>query len=99
MAPASCVKLEVLNFTDSEDFSFLWTKEGCRGQNRATSESNSLTFQRVSEKDFGYYQCEVKEAGVVVFTVYRALYEEDDSIFFNAKQTNTGIHNSNSSLY
>ena len=91
MAPGSCVKLEVLNFTDQEDFSFHWTKEGCRGQIRTTREPNTLKFQRVSEEDFGYYQCEVKEAGGVVFTVYRALYRVDESNSIITEQSRSGV--------
>ncbi len=40
-----------------------------------------MTTQSVSEEDLGYYQCEVKEAGKVVLTVYRALYEGELSKF------------------
>ena len=62
-----------------DDFSFCWTKEGSRRQLKTTSEPNVLTFESVSEKDFGYYRCEVKEAERVVLTVYRALYGDESS--------------------
>ena len=68
--------LEVFKFAD-DDFTFCWTKEGSKHQIRTTSEPNILTIQNVCEDDFGYYRCEVKEAGGVVFTLYRALYRDD----------------------
>ena len=70
--------MEVLKFAEDE-FSFHWTKEGSRHQIKTTSEPNVLTFQSVSEEDLGYYQCEVKEAGRIVLTVYRALYKDIES--------------------
>ena len=39
------------------------------------SRPNVLTFQSVDEEDLDYYKCEVKEAGRVVFSVYRALHK------------------------
>ena len=66
---------EVLKFAQ-ENFSFYWTKEGSRRQIKTTSEPNVLTFESVSEKDLGYYRCEVKEVERVVLTVYKALYKE-----------------------
>ena len=58
-----------------DEFSFHWTKVGSKRQIQTTSEPNVLTFQSVSEKDLGYYRCEVMEAGKVVLTIYRALYK------------------------
>ena len=80
-SPIACdswwgAKLEVLKFAH-ENFSFHWTKEGSTEQIEVT---NVLTFQSVCEKDLGYYRCEVKEAGRVVLTVYRALYRDTDNI-------------------
>ena len=43
------------------------------------SEPNVFTFQNISEKDFGFYRCEVKEAGKLVLTVYRVLYRDESS--------------------
>ena len=70
--------LEVLKYAE-DDFSFYWTKEGSRRQIKTTCELNVLTFQSVSEKDLGYYRCEVKEAERVVLTVYRALYRDESN--------------------
>ncbi len=83
MSPGSSTELEVLKFEFAGDgFSFLWTKEGSRDQ---ISTTKMLSFQGASEKDFGNYQCEVKDqaAGKVVLTVYRALYKEETSQFSN----------------
>ena len=68
----------MLKFSE-EEFSFHWTKSGSRHQIKTTSEPNVLTFQSVSEKDLGYYRCEVREAGKVVLTVYRALYKDESA--------------------
>ena len=76
MTSGSSVPLEVLKFAE-DNFSFHWTKEGSRDQINTTSEPNILTFQSVREEDLGYYRCEVKEAGRVVLTVYRALYRDE----------------------
>ena len=77
----SSVKLEVLKFSE-DGFSFLWTKEGSRRQITTTTDKpNILSFQIVSEEDFGHYQCEVKQAGKVVLTVFRALYNKEISKF------------------
>ena len=72
MNPGSNAELEVLKFADSDDFSFHWTKGGSKRPIK-TSEPNVLTFQNISEKNFGFYRCDVKEAGKLVLTVYRAL--------------------------
>ena len=72
-------KLKVLEYAEDE-FSFHWTKEGSRRQIKTTSEPNVLTFQSVSKEDLGYYRCEVREAGKVVLTVYRALYKDESTI-------------------
>ncbi|XP_064401100.1 uncharacterized protein LOC135347138 isoform X2 [Halichondria panicea] len=73
--------LEVLQFMKGQSlktFSFNWSKVGDDDTQLSIhhSKPNMLTFQSVSEEDLDYYQCEVKEAGKVVLTVYRALYEE-----------------------
>ena len=78
MTPGGSAKLEVLKFA-CDDFSFHWTKEGSTEQIEATSKPNVLTFQSVGEEDLGYYRCEVKEAGRVVLTVYRALYRDESA--------------------
>ena len=78
MTSGSSVQLEVLKFAE-DDFSFHWTKESSRGQIKATSEPNILTLQSVREEDLGYYRCEVKDAGKVVLTVYRALFRDESS--------------------
>ena len=72
MASGSGAELEVVKYAD-DDFSFNWTKEGSRCQIETTS---ILTFESVSEEDFSYYCCEVKEAERVVLTAYRALYRD-----------------------
>ncbi len=66
-----------------EGFSFNWSKVGDDDTQPPTHhcKPNILTFQSVSEEDLDYYQCEVKEAGKVVLTVYRALYEDALSKF------------------
>ena len=78
MTPGGGAKLEVLKFAH-DDFSFHWTKEGSSEQIELTSKPNVLTFRSVSEEDLGYYRCEVKEAGRVVLTVYRALYRDESA--------------------
>ena len=83
--------LEVLKYAE-DGFSFRWTKEGSRRQIKTTSEPNVLTFQTVSEKDLGYYRCEVKEAERVILTVYRALYI-DKSNNSHAEPSSSGTHN------
>ncbi|XP_064388807.1 uncharacterized protein LOC135336866 isoform X2 [Halichondria panicea] len=75
--PGSSTELEVLKLAE-DSFSFHWTKEGSRHQITTTDEPNILSFQSVSEKDFGHYQCEVKETRTAVaLTVYRAIYKEE----------------------
>ena len=71
----SSAKLEVLKFAE-EKYSFVWTKVGSRCQITPSAEPNVLTFKSVSEENFGYYWCEVKEAERVILTVYRALYRD-----------------------
>ena len=62
-----------------DNFSFHWTKV-TRPKNTTTSvTSNELSIENICEGDFGYYRCEVKEAGKVVLTLYRALYRQDSS--------------------
>ena len=79
MAQGSTATLEVLKFVFADsDFSFQWTKKGSRGQIQ-TAQPNVLAFNEICEEDLGYYYCEVKEAGRVVLTVYRALLEEQCS--------------------
>ena len=70
--------LEVLKYAE-HDFSFHWTKEGSSRQIKTTSEPNVLNIRSVSEKDLGYYRCEVKEAERVVLIVYRALYIDESN--------------------
>ena len=62
-----------------DNFTFHWTKEGSRHPvNQAENDTpNILSFLKVSEKEFGFYRCEVKEAGKVVFIAYRGLYRDD----------------------
>ncbi len=77
MSAGSSTELEVLKFV-ADGFSFHWTKEGSRCQIKTTKRPNALSFQNVSEVDFGHYQCEVKDqAGKVVLTLYRALYKKE----------------------
>ena len=81
MTPGSNAALEVLKFTE-KDFSFHWIKVGSRCQIQTNVHPpNVLTFNEVSKKDFGYYRCDVKEAGRVVLTVFRALYEKPCTSF------------------
>ena len=84
-------KLEVLKYAEDE-FSFHWTEEGSRHQIKTISEPNVLTFQSVSEKDFGYYRCEVREAEKVVLTVYRALYKNESAKGTELPPTVAGSH-------
>ncbi len=82
MSLGSSTELEVLKFAE-DGFSFHWSKEGSRRQIKTTDEQpNTLSFQSVSEEDFGHYQCEVKDAaaGKVILTLYTALYKEDTSL-------------------
>ena len=76
--PGSCVDLEVLKFSE-DTFSFQWSKVGSKRQIQPSSDPNVLTFDSVIEKDFGYYRCDVKEAGRVVLTIYRALYKNESN--------------------
>ena len=75
--PGENANLKVLEYAKLDNFSFCWTKEGSRDQIKTTCSPNILSFQSVSEEDIGYYWCEVKEAGKVVLTVYRALYSQE----------------------
>ncbi len=70
-----------------EQFSFDWSKVGDNDTPPVSSKPNALSFQSVSEEDFGYYQCEVKDAAArkVVLIVYRALYREETSELSNLK--------------
>ncbi|XP_064401929.1 uncharacterized protein LOC135347799 isoform X6 [Halichondria panicea] len=70
--------LEVFRFIKGQSlktFSFNWSKVG-DDDTQLSTHHRKLTFQSVSEEDLDYYQCEVKEAGKVVLTVYRALYKD-----------------------
>ena len=61
-------------------FSFDWTIVGDDTPPPVDpSKPNVLTFPSVDEEDLDYYKCEVKEAGKVVLTVYRALYKDEPS--------------------
>ena len=82
--------LEVLKYAE-DDFSFHWTKEGSRRQVKTTCEPNVLTFQSVSEKDLGYYRCEVIEAESVVLIVYRALYRDESNTCCINEPSSSGI--------
>ena len=78
--------LEVLKFIKGqplERFSFNWSKVGINDTRPPADDCkpNMLTFRSVSEEYLGYYQCDVEEAGKVVFTVYRALYKGELSKF------------------
>ncbi len=79
--------LGVLRFIKEQSlkrFSFNWSKVGMDDTQPPTThhcKPNNLTFQSVSEEDLDYYQCEVKEAGKVVLTIYRALYKDALSKF------------------
>ena len=56
-------------------FSFNWNRVGdYTPLSTNPNEPSVLSFQRVSEGDFGYYRCEVSEAGKMILTIYRALY-------------------------
>ena len=66
----------MLKFAE-EDFSFHWSRIGSRNKIKTPVVPNVLTFHSVSELDFGYYRCEVKEAEKVVLIVYRALYVDE----------------------
>ena len=75
--------LEVLKFMKGqslERFSFNWSKVG-DDNTQLSTHHRKLTFRSVREEDLDYYQCEVKEVGKVVLTVYRALYEDTLSKF------------------
>ena len=75
--------LEVFRFIKGQSlktFSFNWSKVG-DDDTQLSTHHRKLTFQSVSEEDLDYYQCEVKEAGKVVLTVYRALYKDTLSKF------------------
>ena len=62
-------------------FSFDWTIVGDDTPPPVDpSKPNVLTFPSVDEEDLDYYKCEVKEAGKVVLTVYRALYKDESTI-------------------
>ena len=39
--------------------------------------ANVLTFQSVDDEDFGHYECEVKEAGKTVLTIYQVLSKHE----------------------
>ena len=80
VALGSSAKLEVLKFNESDgDFSFHWTKVTGPKNTTTSVTSNELSIENICEGDFGYYRCEVKEAGKVVLTLYRALYRQDSS--------------------
>ncbi len=72
----------MLQYADPDDFSFHWTKVGSRRPMKTTEEPNILSFPRVSERDFGHYQCEVREAGKTVLTLCRALYQNEGVVQF-----------------
>ncbi len=67
----------MFQYADPDGFSFHWAKVGSRRPMKTTEEPNILNFPSVSERDFGHYQCEVREAGKTVLTMYRALYKNE----------------------
>ena len=70
----------MLKFKESgDDFSFHWTKVTGPKNTTISVTSNELSIENICEEDFGYYRCEVVEAGKVVLTLYRALYRQDSS--------------------
>ena len=69
--------LEVLKFAE-RGCTFHWKKIGSRCPVQPSTDPNVLVFPCISEKDLGYYQCEVKERGKAVLTAYRALYSKSD---------------------
>ena len=73
----SDAQLEVLKFA-TNGFTFHWNKIGSTHPNQVGTGCNILTFEKVSEKDLGDYQCVVKERGKVVLTLYRILYGRYD---------------------
>ena len=75
MTVGSGAEVKALKFSE-DSFVFSWTEEGSRD---SISTTNVVTFQSVSEEDLGYYRCEVREAGKVVLTVYRALYKDEST--------------------
>ncbi len=78
MSLGSSTELEVLKYAE-DSFSFHWTKEGSRRQIKTSDDwPNTVSFPSVREKDFGHYQCEVKEAGKVVLNVCTALYNVEN---------------------
>ncbi len=77
---ASLGVLKFMKGQSLERFSFNWSKVGI-DDTQLSTHHRELTFQSVSKEDLDYYQCEVKEAGKVVLTVYRALYEGELSKF------------------
>ena len=80
VALGSSAKLEVLKSMKSgDDFSFHWTKVTGPKSTTTSVTSNKLSIKNICEGDFGYYRCEVAEAGKVVLTLYRALYRQDSS--------------------
>ena len=76
VSPGESADLEVLQYADIDNFSFHWTKVGSRCQIKTTHEPNILSFPCVRERDFGHYKCEVREAGKLILTLYRALLKE-----------------------
>ena len=82
MTPGRCtfIDLEVLKFYLAEEgLNFHWSKVGSRRQFYPSIYPNVLSFSRISEDDLGYYRCEVKERGMVILTVYRALYRDESN--------------------
>ena len=78
--------LEVLKFAESA-YTFHWKKIGSKHPVQPCTDPNILVFPTVSEKDLGYYRCDVKERGKVVLTLYRALYGRS-----NSEQCSQGVY-------
>ena len=78
VTPGSYADLEALKFAES-GLLFNWNKVRSRHQILPSTDSYILIFSSVSENDFGYYRCEVKEREKVILTVYRALYRDTAS--------------------
>ena len=75
--------LSVLKFVKQQflcEYSFDWSRVGGDTPPPVEfSKPNLVSFQSVSEEHLGYYRCEVREAGKVVLTVYRALYKDEST--------------------
>ena len=68
----------MLKFVEEEDlsgFSFKWSKVRLPKRFLSPEKPNILNFKTVTKKDMkDYYECEVKEGGKKVITVYRTFH-------------------------